>query len=54
MNEVEGLEWIDGVFKRLLTPDGSKLKSEYELDGTHLHPSYVSLLGEGLTEIWRG
>ena len=52
VKSIQGLEWIDGVFPRLLSADGGKLKKEYELDGTHLHPSYISLLGEGLSELW--
>ena len=51
VKEVRGLHWLDDVFPRLLTP-GAQLKKEYELDGTHLHPSYVSLLGEAISRVW--
>ena len=34
------LRWLD-FFEKLLTADGSSLRPEYELDGTHLHPAYM-------------
>ena len=43
------LHWLENVAPRLLTTDGAKLRSEYHLDGTHLHPTYLSLVGEALT-----
>lgn len=53
------LVWLD-FFDKLLEPtDGKvslhpgeksslKLKKEYELDGTHLHPNYIPLLQTSL------
>lgn len=38
------VRWVDGVFAELLSADGSLLKDEFKLDGTHLHPSYVTKL----------
>jgi hypothetical protein len=40
--ETPRLHWLD-FFDELLTADG-KLKKEYELDGTHIHPNYLPLL----------
>ena len=30
--------------KDLLTEDGNSLRKEYEMDGTHMNPSYLTLL----------
>ena len=37
------LVWLD-FYQDLLTPDGGNLKEEYNLDGTHVHPNYLSVL----------
>lgn len=42
------LLWLDDVFEGLLTPDGTALRPEYHFDGTHLHPCYLSLLGDAI------
>jgi len=41
------LHWLN-FFDELLSNNGSNLKPEFELDGTHLHPKYVSLLESAL------
>jgi hypothetical protein len=41
------LRWLE-FFDELLTDDQKSLRPEYELDGTHLHPSYLSLLVRAL------
>jgi hypothetical protein len=43
----EQFHWLD-FFDDLLQ-DG-KLKPEYELDGTHLHPKYVSLIEKSINK----
>lgn len=47
--ETPSLKWLD-FFEDLLTPD-AKLKPEYELDGTHMHPSYLPLLQRELEKV---
>ena len=42
------LTWLDGVFEGLLTPGGGALRPEYEFDGTHLHPSYLTLVADAV------
>ena len=37
------LQWLD-IFPQLLTDDGEKLRPEFELDGTHMNPCYLSLV----------
>ena len=37
------LTWLSGVFEGLLDPSG-RLREDFKLDGTHLHPAYVSRL----------
>ena len=44
-----GLHWLD-LLDELLVNEHSELNSEYKLDGTHVHPKYVSLLEKALTE----
>jgi len=44
------LHWLDGIFEELLTRDGKHLRPEFKLDGTHLHPRYLPLLGASLTK----
>ena len=41
------LDFVD----RLLTEDGSKLRTEYALDGTHIHPIYIAVLSEALNAV---
>ena len=43
------LHWLD-FFDQLLSPDGEALADGLALDGTHLHPSYVSLLEAALPQ----
>ena len=43
----EKLHWLAFV-QELLTGDGSALREEYELDGTHVHPSYLSLVQKAI------
>jgi len=43
------LAWLD-FFDKLLTPDTLKLKPEFEFDGTHMHPKYISLIEEALNK----
>ena len=43
------LHWLD-FFGGLLSPDGEALADGLALDGTHLHPSYVSLLEAALPQ----
>jgi len=38
---------------RLLTDDKEALKKEYELDGTHLNPSYLPLVESALQTVWK-
>lgn len=44
------LHWLD-FFDSLLTPAGDRLRPEYEFDGTHLAPAYVSKLAEALSGV---
>mmetsp|Transcript_187 Transcript_187/g.368 ORF Transcript_187/g.368 Transcript_187/m.368 type:complete len:770 (+) Transcript_187:70-2379(+) len=44
------LHWLD-FFDALLTADGTSLRPEYVLDGTHLNPAYVSLLSSALSKL---
>lgn len=46
------LHWLNFVGE-LLTDNGTTLKEEYKLDGTHLHPSYVTLIEKSLRVIDR-
>ena len=39
--------WME-FFEKLLDETQTQLKPKYELDGTHLHPSYVGLIQECL------
>lgn len=43
------LHWLK-LLDVLLVNEGSELDSDYELDGTHVHPKYVSLLEKALSE----
>ena len=39
------IRWLDGVFEGLLDAQGGGgLRAQFRLDGTHLHPSYVTEL----------
>lgn len=40
---VKGLHWLDFV-ENVLNEDGSRLRDNFVLDGTHMHPNYISLL----------
>jgi hypothetical protein len=42
------LKWLD-FFPSLLNEE-VKLKKEFELDGTHIHPSYLSLVEESINK----
>ena len=45
------LHWLD-FFEGLLEENGSRLKKDYELDGTHLSPKYVEdLLQPALNKV---
>ena len=49
--EHEGkLSWLEFV-DELLDVSLTELKPKYELDGTHLHPSYVPLIGLAIDAI---
>jgi hypothetical protein len=43
------LKWLS-FFDELLTLDRTKLRKEFELDGTHIHPSYIHLLEKALNK----
>ena len=43
------LHWLD-FSDALLSPDGEALADGLALDGTHMHPSYVSLLEAALPQ----
>jgi len=43
------LVWLD-FFDELLTPDGEALKEEYNLDGTHISPAYLTALEQALDD----
>lgn len=45
----KGLHWLE-FMDVLLVNGGSDFHSEYKLDGTHVHPTYVSLLAKALKE----
>eukprot|EP00903_Cladosiphon_okamuranus_P013727 g12780.t1 len=45
------LHWLD-FFDRLLDDEGTGLRPDFRLDGTHLGPSYVGLLEKALGEVW--
>lgn len=45
------LTWLD-LFKDLLDKSGNNLAPEYRLDGTHLSPRYLGLLGKTLGDVW--
>lgn len=44
-----GLHWLE-FMDVLLVNGGSEFHREYKLDGTHVHPKYVSLLAKALKE----
>ena len=43
------LTWLE-FFDELLTPDGGALRTDFELDGTHLSPAYVPLIGREISK----
>ena len=47
VDKMSDVKWLD-FFDDLLTPDRDKLKPEYQLDGTHISPKYISLLESAL------
>ena len=49
MENCRGLHWLE-FMDILLVNGGSEFHSKYKLDGTHVHPSYVSLLAKALNE----
>jgi hypothetical protein len=42
---------VDTLIYSIISSDKSKLKPEYELDGTHIHPHYVPLLEKALNDL---
>jgi len=46
------LLWLD-FFDSLLTEDKSSLKKEYDLDGTHMNPSYIPLIEESIEKVMK-
>ena len=46
LKAVPSIEWLNFAAE-LMTADG-KLQKQYELDGIHLHPSYIPLLESAL------
>ena len=44
---VNGLHWLN-FFDKLLTSDGEGFNKKYELDGTHMNPTYIALLADAL------
>ncbi|XP_078368702.1 uncharacterized protein LOC144652530 [Oculina patagonica] len=44
-----GPHWLE-FMNALLVNGGSEFRSEFKLDGTHVHPAYVSLLAKALKE----
>lgn len=42
------LKWLD-FFPSLLNEEG-KLKKKFELDGTHIHPNYISLIEDSINK----
>ena len=59
LDTVGTLKWIGGLTDRLLEPvedagptaAGVRLRSEYLLDGTHLHPRYIDVLEAALANV---
>ena len=49
MQAKPSLHWLD-FFDALLSADGEALADGLALDGTHMHPSYVSLLEAALPQ----
>ena len=49
MQAKPSLHWLD-FFDGLLSPDGEALADGLALDGTHMHPSYVTLLEAALPQ----
>lgn len=47
IQKTKNLYYLD-FFDNLLENNGLLLKKEYELDGTHLSPRYISLLVDSL------
>jgi hypothetical protein len=47
LGKTKHLKYLD-FSSSLVTEDGSKFKPEYELDGTHVHPCYLSLIEDAL------
>lgn len=46
----KGKIYLD-FFEKLLTEDGEHLQKKYELDGTHIHPDYLTLVEETLQNL---
>ena len=49
VKKCSGLHWLN-LLNELLVKEHSEFNSEYKLDGTHVHPKYVSLLERALKE----
>ena len=49
MQAEPSLYWLD-FLDGLLSPDGEALADGLALDGTHMHPSYVTLLEAALPQ----
>ncbi|CAE7449251.1 Aste57867_8367, partial [Symbiodinium microadriaticum] len=46
---LQGCTWLD-FYSSMLSNDGQHLKEEWQLDGTHVHPSYVALIERCLNQ----
>ena len=49
VEKCSNLRWLK-LLDVLLVNEGSEFNNDYELDGTHVHPKYVSLLEKALSE----
>ena len=50
VEKCSNLHWLK-LLDVLLVNDGSEFNKDYELDGTHVHPKYVSLLEKALSHV---
>jgi len=48
--KTKGLIWLE-FFDHLLTPDGLKLNPNFELDDTHMNPTYLPLVSNAFKDI---
>ncbi len=49
VQRTEGLHWLD-FFESLLSAEGG-FNQSYELDGTHMNPSYICLIEQALNAL---